>query len=153
MRCELCETEQLSCPFYHVAHGMLYVMSARCVARDLHLISSWIEAPWGECKTSRIAPFNAIKIIIIYRSRGGHHITRPRRQCQALCWLVGCFTSQQHACVSQGRICSDKCTCCHTQTEVADQTFYLTQSHRADQSSADPTTPGAWQGSHWSANS
>ena len=24
--------------------------------------------------------------------------------------------------------------------------------HRADQSSTDPITPGAWQGSHWSAN-
>ena len=38
-------------------------------------------------------------------------------------WLVGCLTSQQHASVSQGRICSDKCTCCHTEREVADQTF------------------------------
>ena len=29
--------------------------------------------------------------------------------------LVGCFTSQQHASVSQGRICSDNVTCCHTE--------------------------------------
>ena len=29
--------------------------------------------------------------------------------------LVGCLTSQQHASVSQGRICSDKLTCCHTE--------------------------------------
>ena len=43
-------------------------------------------------------------------------------------WLlfVGCLTSQQHASVSQGRICSDNFTCCHTETEVADQTFQLT---------------------------
>ena len=34
---------------------------------------------------------------------------------------AGCLTSQQHASVSQGRICSDNCTCCHTETEVADQ--------------------------------
>ena len=46
--------------------------------------------------------------------------------------------------------------CCHTEVEVADQTFYLNQSHYTDtrptSPSADPVTPGAWQGSHWSAN-
>ena len=72
------------------------------------------------------------------------------------CLLVGCLTSQQQASVSQGRICSDKFTCCHTEIEVADQTFYLTQSQYTDTGptspSADPITPGAWQGSHWSAN-
>ena len=45
-----------------------------------------------------------------------------------VCFLfVGCLTSQQHASVSQGRICSDNFTCCHTEIEVADQTFHLTQ--------------------------
>ena len=70
--------------------------------------------------------------------------------------LVGCLTSQQHASVSQGRICSDNFTCCHTEIEVADQTFHLTQSQYTDTGptspSADPITPGAWQGSHWSTN-
>ena len=70
--------------------------------------------------------------------------------------LVGCLTSQQHASVSQGRICSDNFMCCHTEIEVADQTFHLTQSQYTDTGptspSADPNTPGAWQGSHWSAN-
>ena len=42
--------------------------------------------------------------------------------------LVGCLTSQQYASVSQGQICSDKWMCCHTEIEVADQTFYLTHS-------------------------
>ena len=73
-----------------------------------------------------------------------------------VCLLVGCLTSQQQASVSQGRICSDNFTCCHTETEVADQTFYLTQSQYTDTGptspSADPITPGAWQGSHWNAN-
>ena len=45
---------------------------------------------------------------------------------------------------------------CHTEIEVSDQTFYLTQSQYTDTGptspSADPRTPGAWQGSHWSAN-
>ena len=68
------------------------------------------------------------------------------------CLLVGCLTSQQHASVSQGRVCSDNCTCCHTEIEVADQTFHLTQSQYTDTGptspSTDPITPGAWQGSH-----
>ena len=42
--------------------------------------------------------------------------------------MLACLTSQQQASVSQGRICSDNFTCCHTEIEVADQTFYLTQS-------------------------
>ena len=75
---------------------------------------------------------------------------------EIVCVLAGCFTSQQQASVSQGRICLDKFTCCHTEIAVADQTFYLTQSQYTDtgptSSSADPITPGAWQGSHWSAN-
>ena len=73
-----------------------------------------------------------------------------------VCLFVGCSTSQQQASVPQGRICSDNFTCCHTETEVADQTFYLTQSQYTDtrptSPSADPITPGTWQGSHWSAN-
>ena len=62
--------------------------------------------------------------------------------------FVGCLTSQQHASVSQGRICSDNFTCCYTEIEVADQTFYLNQSQYTDTGptspSADPITPGAW---------
>ena len=75
---------------------------------------------------------------------------------KAICLFVGCLTSQQQASVSQGRICTDNFTCCHTEIEVADPTFYLTQSQYTDTGptspSADPITPGAWQGSHWSAN-
>ena len=73
-----------------------------------------------------------------------------------VCLLVGCLMSQKHASVSQGRFYSDNCTCCHIETEVADQNFYLTQSQYTDtgptSSSADPLTPGIWQGSHWSAS-
>ena len=53
------------------------------------------------------------------------------------CLLVACLTSQKHASVSQGRICSDKCTCCHTEIESCRSnvlphpvTVYW---HRADQ--------------------
>ena len=70
--------------------------------------------------------------------------------------VVACFTSQQRANVSQGRVCSDNFTSCHGEIEVADQTFYLTQSQYTDTEptspSADHITPGAWQGSYCSAN-
>ena len=68
-----------------------------------------------------------------------------------VCLLVACLTSQQQASVSQGRICSDNLTYCHTEIEVADPTFYLTQTQYTDTGptspSADPITPGARQGS------
>ena len=69
---------------------------------------------------------------------------------------VGCLVSRQHASVSQGKICFDSCTYCLFETEVADQTFYLTRSQYTDtrptSPSTDPMTPGTWQCSHWSAN-
>ena len=84
---------------------------------------------------------------------GGRERERGREE---VCLLVGCLTSQQQASVSQGQICSHNGTCYHTEIEVADQTFYLTQSQYTDtrptSPSADPITPGAWQGSHWSAS-
>ena len=47
-------------------------------------------------------------------------------------------------------------TCCHTEIEVADQTFHLTQSQFTDTGptcpSTDSITLGVWQGSHWSSN-
>ena len=50
----------------------------------------------------------------------------------------------------------DNFTCCHTEIEVADPTFHLTQSQYTDTGptspSTDPITPAAWQGSHRSAN-
>ena len=71
-----------------------------------------------------------------------------------ICLLVACLTSQQSVSVSQGRIYSGHCTCCHTEIEVADQTFYLTQSQYTDTAPtsprADSIMPGAWQGNHWS---
>ena len=83
-------------------------------------------------------------------------LTSRLRCSRVVCLFVGCLTSQQQASVSQGRICSDTFTCCHTEIEVADQAFYLTQSQYTDtrptSPSADPITPFAWQGSHWSAN-
>ena len=97
------------------------------------------------------------------KGRKGFSKTEPTLKCvsslvkyKESLLFVGCLSSQQHVSLSQGRICSDNFTCCHTEIEVADQTFYLTQSQHSDTGptspSADPVTPGAWQGSHWSAN-
>ena len=69
--------------------------------------------------------------------------------------LVACFITSQRVYLRDG---SDQAffTCCHVEIEVADPTFRLTQSQYTDTGptspSADPITPGAWQGSHWSAN-
>ena len=91
----------------------------------------------------------------LYTLPAPHHV-HENKLSTSVCLFVGCLTSQQHASVSQGRICSDNCTCCHTEKKVADPTFYLTQSQYTDTGptspSADPITPGAWQGSHWNAN-
>ena len=68
-----------------------------------------------------------------------------------ICLLVACLMSLQHASISQGRCSSDNFTCCHSEIQVADQTFHLTQSQYTDTGptspSTDPITPGAWQGS------
>ena len=81
-------------------------------------------------------------------SSSQYHVPKPK--------TVGCLTSQQHASVSKGRICSDNFTCCYTETEVADQIFHLTQSQYTDTGptspNTDPISPGAWQGCHWSAS-
>ena len=73
-----------------------------------------------------------------------------------VCLLLGCLTSQQHASVSRGWIGSDLFMCCHTEMEIADQAFHLTQSQYTDTGPTCPSTdsiaPGAWQGSHWSAS-
>ena len=91
-----------------------------------------------------------------WRGEGCRRAPSARESESFVCLFVGCLTSRQHASVSQGRICTDNITCCHTEIEAADQTFYLTQSQYTDTGptspSADPITPGAWQGSHWSAN-
>ena len=67
-----------------------------------------------------------------------------------VCWLVAHHTSNMQS-VSQRWICSDNCTCYHTEMAVADQTCYLTKSQCTD---TRPTTlrsyhmmAGTWQGS------
>ena len=54
--------------------------------------------------------------------------------------MVGYLTSQQQAGVSRGRICSNNCTCRHTEIEVADRTSDLTYSRYTDIGPTSPTT-------------
>ena len=70
--------------------------------------------------------------VIVCKSRATR---RALFMCNMCCVTSGskglffcCLMSQQRASVSQGRICTEKFTCCHTEIEVADQTFYLIQS-------------------------
>ena len=128
------------------------------VARDIHLykISRWkIFSPTGYCGDKYSSQCSDQYDTLV----GGMQLNEVCWEILSsirVCLLVGCCTSQQHASVSQGRICSDNFTCCHTQIEVADQTFHLTRSQYTDTGppspSADPIMRGAWQGSHWSAN-
>ena len=93
-----------------------------------------------------VHPVTSLSLVGVHRLHDPSH--------SRVCLLVGCLTTQQHASVSQGPICSDNFICCHTKTAVADQTFYLTQSQYTDTGptspSTDPIMPGTWQGSHWS---
>ena len=70
-----------------------------------------------------------------------------------VCWLLN--VSATGYCIS-GTESAGTIVSAATMIEVADPTFYLTQSqytHTGPTSpSTEPITPGAWQGSHWSAN-
>ena len=76
------------------------------------------------------------------------------RLCICRGWLVGWLLNVPATCQCTSRTDLLTCTCCHTEIEVADPTFHLTQSQYTDTGptspSTDPITPGAWQGSHWS---
>ena len=73
-------------------------------------------------------------------SEAEYYRMEGRQKNSKICLLAGCLMSQQHASVSQGRICSDNLMCCHTEIEDADQTFHLTQSQYTD---TGPTSPSA----------
>ena len=126
----------ISCPDHYENHQVSNITSYYIT----RLSSEWL---WAAMEKT----FNSL-FLQYYR--------KPKRLKSTWGLFVGCLTSQQHASVSQEWICSDNFTCCHTEIEVSDQTFYLTQSQYTDtrptSPSADPITPGAWHGSHWSAS-
>ena len=69
-----------------------------------------------------------------------------------VCLLV-VLTSLQRATVCQGSI---SCTCCHSETEAADQICYVAwpqyTNSRPTSPITDPIMAGAWQGSQWSTH-
>ena len=70
-----------------------------------------------------------------------------------VCWLLNIPATCK--CISWTDLLR-QFTCCHTEIEAAHQTFHLTHSQYTDIGptipSANPMTPGAWQGSHWSTS-
>ena len=71
------------------------------------------------------------------------------------CWLPNVPTTC--LCISSTDLLRQLCSCyTEIRTEVADQTCYLIQTQYLDTGltslSTDPTTPGAWQGNHWSTD-
>ena len=84
----------------------------------------WMAGPVGSMASVDVS-------VVVPRMTHGfvlHPVGFRRSDCNMVVMLVGCLTSQQHVSVSQGRICSDNFMYCHTEIEVADPTFYLTQS-------------------------
>ena len=57
-----------------------------------------------------------------------HDVTGSLLQAEA-CMFVGCLTSQQHASESQGSICTDNFTCCHTEIEKMQIKLSTSPSH------------------------
>ena len=111
------------------------------------------------CWKSRVPDQNGVSLLyIIFEIHQSGQNPRNMLSFKQQIWMLflGCLMSQQHASVSQGRICSDNFTCCHTEIEVADQTYHFTQSWDTDTGptshSTDPIAPGAWQGSHWNTH-
>ena len=75
------------------------------------------------------------------------HHTSDHRGTDNNCLLVAYRPSNMLVYLGDGSACTIS-TCCHTEVEAADPTFYLTQSQYTDtrptSPSTDPITPGAW---------
>ena len=93
-------------------------------------------------------------LLLACSGRWNHNLYRPRHNLllPARGQVVGWLMPQQQAGISQGRICSENCACCHTQIEAADQTRCLAKSQFAETGPTsprvDPTTLCACQGRH-----
>ena len=57
----------------------------------------------------------------------GYEVKRNKTK-HAVLLFVGCITTPQHACRSERQTCPNKCTCCHTEIQDTDRTFYPSQS-------------------------
>ena len=134
-----------------VASLVLFVFYARSFVRR----TRWSQWPSGQSairlgsgKSGKRTPLSTVESNQLLKT---WHCTRFYDR---VGWLIGCLMPKHHVSVSQGRICLDNCTCCHTEIKVEDQISSLIQSQYTDTGptspSTDPITPSAWQGSHWS---
>ena len=80
---------------------------------------------------------NMIIIIIIIVTSRFVCLAYDRPTCNI---AVLCLTSKKRASVSQPRIYSDNCTCCHTESEFADHTCCLAQSKYSYTAPTSPRT-------------
>ena len=83
----------------------------------------------------------------------GNRLLMERETVTVSCVVAESLNTMQN--VSQGRICLDACTCCHTEVDLACRACCYTQSQYTDigptRPSADPIDLMAWQGSHRSS--
>ena len=75
--------------------------------------------------------FRTSELWIFVLSLSGFFVWKQRLHCCVHSVVFGCLTSQQHACVSQGCICTDNFTCCRSNSLPHPVTVYW---HWADQS-------------------
>ena len=94
-----------------------------CLYTACNRSSVYPGSPWSMCVSVSVCQCLCVSVCVSWSG------------CLCPCKIsrfVCCLTSQQQASVSQRWICADNLTCCHTEIEVADQSFYLTQSQYTD---------------------
>ena len=95
-----------------------------------HVVSHVVQRDSSAIQFDRVEILSILALAVdLCRTPCALRQSRGHRRCclsERRRMMVGCLTSQQHASVSQGRICSDSFMCCHAKAEVADSTFYLT---------------------------
>ena len=141
----------VGCLTLHVLYHTIPHELCRCQVKDVHSLqsftSTWFEESdsvlfilwlqWQILLTSTFSKENSaisleewVLVFEVFTSATG----KLRVKVPATCWCIW------------GWICSEKCTCCHTRIEVADQTCYHTQSQYTDTvsngTSTDPIMPG-----------
>ena len=97
-----------------------FSQSPHCAAnRRQHVRSNGPCAIACKSRAKHRALFTCNMSCYVPRGTKGRLLRRRQwKEAPRCCWLVGCLPSQQHASASQGRVCSDNCTCCHTDKKL-----------------------------------
>ena len=115
---------------------MLQMLAKLVLLRRARSIVDWVSSGFVLfCLCFVFVLFCLCFVFVLFcRSLGLSLVSRYLRKGKQL------LHAQQNASASQGRLCIDNFTCCHTGIEVANQTFYLAQSQYTD---TGQTNPGA----------